>query len=66
MNKKLPDQALELVQKADLTHVHKAWVLTECAKLLVKTDRQRALDLIDEAANEARRMEELDPALPRR
>ena len=64
VDKKLPDQALELVQKADLTHVHKAWVLTECAKLLVKTDRQRALDLIDEAANEARRLEELDPALP--
>ena len=64
IDKKLPDQALELVQKADLTHVHKAWVLTECAKLLVKTDRQRALDLIDEAANEARRLEELDPALP--
>jgi hypothetical protein len=64
VNKKLPDQALELVQKGDLTHVQKAWALTECAKLLAKTDRQRALDLIDEAANEARRLEELDPALP--
>lgn len=64
VDKKLPDQALELIQKGDLTHVQKAWALTECAKLLVKTDRQKALDLIDEAANEARRLEELDPALP--
>ena len=65
VNKKLPDQALELAHKGDLTHVHKAWVLTECAKLLAKTDRQKALDIIDEAADEARRIEELDPALPR-
>lgn len=65
INKKLPDQALELVQKGDLTHVQKAWVLTECAKLLVKTDRQKALDVISEATAEAQRIEELDPARPR-
>ena len=65
VEKKLPNQALELVQKGDLSHVHKAWVLTECAKLLAKTDRQKALDLIDEAADEARRIETSDPALPR-
>ena len=65
INKKLPDQALELVQKGDLTHVQKAWVLTECAKLLVKTDRQKALDVISEATAEAQRIEELDPSRPR-
>ena len=65
VSKKLPDQALELVHKGDLTHVHKAWVLTECAKLLAKTDHQKALDLIDEAADEARRIEGSDPAAPR-
>lgn len=65
VTKKLPDQALELVRKGDLTHVHKAWVLTEVAKLLVKTDRQKALDVIDEAADEARRIEGSDPNLPR-
>jgi len=63
--KKLPEQALELVHKGDLTHVHKAWVLTECAKLFATTDHQKALDLIDEAADEARRMEGSDPAVPR-
>ena len=65
VKKKLPDQALELVQKGELTHVHKAWVLSECAKLLAKTDRQKALDLIDEAGDEARRIDRLDPSLPR-
>jgi hypothetical protein len=65
ITKKLPDQALELVQKGDLTHVQKAWVLTECAKLLVKTDRQKALDVISEASAEAQRIEELDPTRPR-
>jgi len=65
VKKKLADQALELVQRGELTHVHKAWVLSECAKLLAKTDRQKALDLIDEAGDEARRIDRLDPALPR-
>lgn len=65
VGKKLPDQALELVQKGDLDHIHKAWVLTECAKLLAKTDRQKALDLVDEAADEARRIDGSDPAKPR-
>ena len=65
VTKKLPDQALELIQKGDLSHVQKAWALTECAKLLAKTDRQRALDVIDEATAEARRIDGSDPAQPR-
>jgi hypothetical protein len=65
VEKKAPDQALELVQKGDLTHIHKAWVLTECAKIVAKTDRDNALELIDQATDEARRLEPSDPALPR-
>jgi hypothetical protein len=65
LEKKAPDQALELVQKGDLTQIHKAWVLTECAKLVAKTDRDKALELIDQATNEARRLETSDAALPR-
>lgn len=65
VEKKAPDQALDLVQKGDLTHIHKAWVLTECAKLVAKTDRDKALELIDQATDEARRLEPSDPALPR-
>ncbi len=65
VEKKLPDQALELVQKGDLTHIHKAWVLTECAKTVAKTDREKALELIDQATDEARRLDPSDPARPR-
>jgi len=65
VKKKLTDQAIELVHKGELTSIHKTWVLTECAKILAKTDREKALDLIEEAANEARRIEVSDPDLPR-
>lgn len=65
VGKKDADQALEMVRKGELTHLHKTWVLTECAKILAKTDRDKALELIDEAETEARRIEGSDPALPR-
>lgn len=65
VEKKLPDQALELVQKGDLTHIHKAWLLTECAKIVATTDRDKAVELIDQATDEARRLDPPDPALPR-
>ena len=65
VGKKDTDQALEMVRKGELTHILKTWVLTECAKILAKTDRDKALELIDEAGTEARRIEVSDPALPR-
>jgi len=65
VGKKDTDQALEMVRKGELTHILKTWVLTECAKILAKTDRDKALELIDEAETEARRIEVSDPALPR-
>jgi hypothetical protein len=65
VGKKDTDQALELVRKGDLTHILRTWVLTECAKILAKTDRDKALELIDEAETEARRNEVSDPALAR-
>jgi hypothetical protein len=65
VNKKDVDQALDMVRKGDLTHIQKAWILTECAKILAKTDRDKALQLLDEAETEARRLEPSDPALPR-
>jgi len=65
VQKKLTDQALELVHKGELTPLLKTWVLTECAKIIAKTDQTKALELVDEAATEARRIEGSDPALPR-
>jgi hypothetical protein len=65
VDKKLTDQALELVHKGELTPLMKTYVLTQTAKIIAKTDQTRALELVDEAATEARRLEVSDPALPR-
>jgi hypothetical protein len=54
-----------MVHKGDLTRIHKSWVLTECAKIIAKTDGTKALELIDEATDEARRIEPTDAAVPR-
>ena len=59
------DEALDVLQKGELTHIQKAWAFSECAKLLAKSDRQKALDLVDQASDEARRIDVSDPSLPR-
>ena len=51
IKKKNADLALGVVHKGDLTQLQKAYVLTECAKILAKTDRDKASELIDEASN---------------
>lgn len=65
VQKKLADQALELARKGELTHIQRAWALAQCGKILAKTDRDKAVELVDEAATEARRIEVSDPSLPR-
>ena len=65
VNKKDTNQALEIAEKGELTHIHKVWVLTKSADILAKTDRDKALELIAEAETEARRIDGSDPALAR-
>jgi hypothetical protein len=65
VEKKLTDQALEVAHKGEIPQLMKTWVLTECAKIMAKTDQTKALELVDEAATEARRLDVSDPALPR-
>ncbi len=60
VQKKLTDQALELVQKGELNHLQKVWVLTQCAKLLQPTDHEKAVELVEAAAAEARRIDVSD------
>jgi hypothetical protein len=57
--------ALELVQKGELTHIQRVWLLTQLAKLLAKTDRDKSLSLLEDAVPEARRIEGLNPDRPR-
>lgn len=65
VGKKDPDMILELVRTGELTHSQKSWGLIQAAKLLVKTDRDKSLAIIEDATAEARRIEELDPDRPR-
>jgi len=64
VQKKLTDQALELAEKGDLTHLQKTWVLTEVAKILAPSDKEKAAELVETAATEARRIEVSDPLRP--
>jgi len=65
IQRKKTELALELVPKADLTHIQRVWLLTQLAKLLSKTDREKSLSLLDDALPEARRIEGSDPDRPR-
>ncbi len=65
LRKKLVDQSLDLTLKGELTHPMRTWALTECAKLVLPTDRTKALELLDSANEEARRIDVSDPNLPR-
>lgn len=65
VNKKNPDRVLELVRTGELTHLQKSWALSQAAKLLSKTDPDKALDVLDESAAEARRLEGGDQDRPR-
>lgn len=62
VQKKLTDQALELAQKGELSHLQKVWVLTECAEILNPTNKEKAAELVEAAAAEARRIDVSDPA----
>jgi hypothetical protein len=65
IDKKDADKVLEIVHTGELTRPHKAWALTQAAKLLVKTDRDRAFTILEEADAEARRIDASDPDRPR-
>ena len=65
IDRKDTERALEMAHIGELTHLQRAWVLTQSAKLLAKTDRAKSLDLLDQAGIEARRIDVSDPGRPR-
>jgi hypothetical protein len=64
VGKKQTEPALELIRKGEITHLHRVWGLTRLAKELVKTDRDTALQLVEEAATEARRIDVSEAGRP--
>jgi len=65
IRKKAAETALELARKGELTHIQRVWILTQSAKLLAKTDREKALSLLDDATSEAHRIDGVDLDRPR-
>ena len=65
VDKKDIDRILELMRNGELTHLQKAWALTQAAKLVAKTDPEKAPMLLDDATTEARRIDTSDADRPR-
>ena len=49
--------ALRFAKAASLDHVHRTWAYLQIAPLLVETDSRRALELLEEALAEAKRID---------
>ena len=65
IDKKKSDEALKLTVNGELTHFQRVWALTQVARQLAETDRERALGLLGDALDEARRIDSSDADRPR-
>lgn len=65
VEKKDTEKALTLAAKGDLTHLQRAWLLTQAAKALPPAEREKAVETIAEALAEAQRIDVSDPDRPR-
>ena len=61
IRKREASQVLRLAERGKLTHAQRVWAYTQAARLLMKSDRWRALQILEDAANEARRISADDP-----
>src|SRR6185295_2509152 len=64
VEKKDTEKGLTLVTKGELTHIQRVWVLTQLAKTMPPADREKTLEMIADAAVEARRIDGSDPDRP--
>lgn len=65
IDKKDVEFVFEVLKKGELSHFQRSWGLMQAAKLLAKTDRERALATIEEATLAAKRIDESDADRPR-
>jgi hypothetical protein len=65
ISKKEIERALELARNGELTHLQRSWLLSQAAALIGVKDRDRAGQVLESAAAEARRIETSDPDRPR-
>lgn len=50
------DDTLSMIRKGDITHFQRVWALLEMARLVAKSDKEKASDLLEEAGAEAQRI----------
>ena len=58
-------EVLRLAKADQLSHTHRAWAYTEAAKLVNDSDPPYSLRILEDAANEARRIDSNNPDRPR-
>ncbi len=61
IRKKDADAAVRMARSGDLTSIQKVWALTSAAKLVRAAERSRAIELLEEALAESRRISGSDP-----
>lgn len=58
---KKTDEIIRLAKTGELVRIHRVWAYLQAARLLMNSDRPRALSILDDAATEARRIDASDP-----
>jgi hypothetical protein len=61
LQEKKSSEAIRLAASDHLSHSQRAWAFMQAARLLMDSGRQRAVELLEKAANETRRMDAEDP-----
>lgn len=61
VRKKNASEVASLAKRGDLTHTQRVWGYTQAARLLVKSQSARSLELMEEGVAEARRIDGSDP-----
>jgi hypothetical protein len=59
--KKDVPELVRIAKTGELTHIQRAWGYTQAARLITTTDAARAVDYLQEAATETRRIDASDP-----
>lgn len=61
IRKKNAAAVVQLAGAGELTHIQKSWSYTQAARLLLESERELALELLQKAADEAERIDAGDP-----
>lgn len=61
VSSKKTDEIIRLAKTGELVRIHRVWAYLQAARLLMDSDRARALSILDDAATEARRIDVSDP-----